>query len=125
MKKPSKPTGEILKAMKRMGDVVYDGALRKARGAAARVARDAAKRTDLVTRRTGRLFDGVRVSNTKQGTKLVSDAPHSLLVEQGHGGPQPAPPKPFLESAIRATQPAMLQAGAKVIAREFRKLHKG
>ncbi len=34
-------------------------------------------------------------------------APHGLLVEEGHGGPHPAPPHPYHKPAVNATRGIM------------------
>ena len=124
MSAPDNETVKALKALKRFGDEIFGTTLRKANGAAARKARDAAKRSTVFTDRTGALRAGIRVSNTKAGTRLQSTAPHSFIVERGHGGPRPAPPHPFLETGIRETLDEQLQTAAQVIRREVRKLHK-
>lgn len=125
-RKVNRPVASQMAAgLKRLGDAVYDGGLRKARGAAARTARDAAKNTRMVTKRTGNLFEGVKVSNTRTGgTKLLGTAPHTFLVERGHGGPRPAPPHPFMTVAVQSTTDQQLDAAAKAMRRELRRLHR-
>lgn len=118
------PTEKALRELSKLGDAVFQRALRLGRGAAARIARDAAKNSSEFTSRSGGLAKEIKVSNTKKGTRLVSNAPHSYVVERGHGGPQPAPPHPFLEGGARSTTDRQLQAAGKAIDRELRKLHK-
>ena len=116
-------TDDLLKGLSKLGDVVFQGGLRSGRVAAARVIVKAAKNTQMVTRRTGNLFKGIKVSNTKTRTRVMSTAPHSYVVERGHGGPHPAGPHPFLESATRATGPQQMRAFKDALASELRKLH--
>lgn len=68
-----------------------------------------AKETDAFTDRTGalRASIGVRESSGRAGREgrafeLYAKAPYAGLVERGHGGPAPAPPRPFLRPALRA-----------------------
>ena len=50
-----------------------------------------------------RLRKGIKAKKSKYdggGWIVLSTAPHSHLVEYGHGGPRPAPPHPFLRPAL-------------------------
>ena len=125
-RKVNKPVASQMAAgLKALGDAVYDGGLRKARGAAARTARNAARNTQLVKKRTGNLIAGVKVSNTRTGgTKLLGTAPHTFIVERGHGGPHPAPPHPFMTTAVQSTTQEQLEAAAKAMRTELRRLHR-
>ena len=125
-RKVNKPVASQMAAgLKALGDAVYDGGLRQARGAAARVARNAARNTQMVKSRTGKLIAGVKVSNTRKGgTKLLGTAPHTFLVERGHGGPQPAPPHPFMTTAVQSTVQEQLDAAAKAMRTALRKARK-
>jgi HK97 gp10 family phage protein len=53
--------------------------------------------------KTGNLRKGISARKSKfddGGWIVISRAPHSHLVEFGHGGPKPAPPHPFLRPAL-------------------------
>ena len=105
--------------------------------AAARVARDEAKQNVPVG--TGALRDTIRATRRAQtvetaaGRKKVPgaaaqvraggpDARQAMLVEYGHGGPQPAPPHPYLEPAITGTTARQFSAAAAAMRRSFVKL---
>ena len=50
-----------------------------------------------------KLRKGIRAKKSKYdggGWIVLSTAPHSHLVEYGHGGPRPAPPHPYLRPAL-------------------------
>jgi HK97 gp10 family phage protein len=67
---------------------------------ARQIAADAKASVNVVT---GNLKKGIRAKKSKfddGGWIVVSTAPHSWLVEYGHGGPHPAPPHPFLRPAL-------------------------
>ena len=52
---------------------------------------------------TGNLSKGIKAKKSKYdggGWIVLGTAPHSHLVEYGHGGPRPAPPHPFLRPAL-------------------------
>ena len=71
---------------------------------ASRIAKDIARDAKAaVNVKTGTLRGriGARRSKFEDGGWIViSRAPHSWLVEHGHGGPKPAPPHPFLRPAL-------------------------
>jgi len=51
----------------------------------------------------GDLKKGIKARRSKfddGGWIVISTAPHSWLVEHGHGGPKPAPPHAFLRPAL-------------------------
>ena len=63
------------------------------------IAADARASVNVVT---GNLKKGIRAKKSKfddGGWIVLSSAPHSHLVEYGHGGPNPATPHPFLRPA--------------------------
>lgn len=66
---------------------------------------------------TGNLKNGIKARKSKYeggGWIVLSTAPHSHLVEYGHGGPRPAPPHPFLRPALdKNIDAARKQFGAK------------
>lgn len=66
---------------------------------------------------TGNLEKGIKANKSKfedGGWIVRSTAPHSYLVEYGHGGPRPAPPHPFLRKALDSNiEAAKAQFGAK------------
>src|SRR6056297_1127534 len=67
---------------------------------AKQIARDA---RSSVNRKTGTLKRRIRAKESKfddGGWIVNSSAPHSHLVEYGHGGPKPAPPHPFLRKSL-------------------------
>ena len=67
---------------------------------AKQVARDARVSVNVVT---GNLKKGIRARKSKfddGGWIVISTAPHSHLVEYGHGGKSPAPPHAFLRPAL-------------------------
>lgn len=67
---------------------------------AKQVAVDAKASVNVVT---GNLKKGIRAKKSKYeygGWIVLSTAPHSHLVEYGHGGPRPAPPHPYLRPAL-------------------------
>ena len=116
----TRPTNDLLKGLDALGDVVFKGGLRSGRVAAARVIVKAAKNTHLVKRRTGNLFKGIKISNTKTRTRVVSQAPHSYLVERGH---ETAPPYPFLEEATTSTRDQQMRSFRDALASDLRKVH--
>lgn len=116
----TRTTDELLKGVGVLGDVVFKGGLRSGRVAAAKVIVKAAKNTHMVKRRTGNLFKGIRISNTKTRTRVVSQAPHSYLIERGHST---APPYPFLEEATVSTRDQQMRAFRDALASELRKAH--
>ena len=67
---------------------------------AKQVASDAKSSVNVVT---GNLKRGIRAKKSKYdggGWIVLSTAPHSHLVEYGHGGAGPAPPHPYLRPAL-------------------------
>ena len=66
---------------------------------------------------TGNLKKGIKAKKSKYedgGWIVLSTAPHSHLVEYGHGGPRPAPPHPFLRPALdKNIEAARRQFGAE------------
>ena len=66
---------------------------------------------------TGNLKKGIRAKKSKYedgGWIVLGTAPHSHLVEYGHGGPRPAPPHPFLRPALdKNIEAARRQFGAE------------
>ena len=107
---------DALKGLSRLQGVVYTKALRAGRQAAVRVAlKEAKTNTQVAKNKTGNLRAGLKVKSAKTRATLESHAPHSYVVERGHGGPQPAPPHPFLETAITATRERQLAATSAAI----------
>ena len=81
--------------------------------AAARVSRKEARATTAFVDKTGLLRSKIKVRTRRGRVELAAEAPHAHLIELGHGGPQPAPPHPFMEPAIRNTVSRQLEAAAK------------
>ena len=77
----------------------------KSRDVAMQIKRDA-KASTAFKDKTGRLRKSIRVkkSKFKDGGHIVlaggKGARHAHLVEYGHGGPRPAPPRSFLRAAL-------------------------
>ena len=124
MSRRGSPAEQMLRDLSRLGDVVFQEALRAARKEAADVVVESAKNTTLFVRRSGKLEKGIKVSHTKHRTQVRSTAPHSWVVEKGHGGPQPAGPIPFMETAARSTGRRQMRAAVGAIDAALRKLHK-
>ena len=85
--------------------------------AAARVARDSARKTTAFKDRTGNLRRSLKVRRRFKWVALLANRPegaHGHLVELGHGGPFPARPHPFMVPAVLSTQPEQLK---KAVAR--------
>lgn len=78
------------------------------------ISRDAKADVNVIT---GNLKNGIKARKSKfegGGWIVISTAPHSHLVEYGHGGPRPAPPHPFLRPALdKNISAARRQFGAK------------
>ena len=67
---------------------------------AKQIAKDARTSVNI---KTGNLRKGIRARKSKfddGGWIVISKAPHSWIVEHGHGGPKPAPPHAFLRPAL-------------------------
>ena len=85
------------------------------------------------TGETGALQSGIRRARTRAGTagrrrrrvqvavlaRVVSSAPHTHLVESGHGGPRPAPAHPFIEPALRSVDARAFSAFRDTAARRL------
>lgn len=69
---------------------------------------------DKAPMRTGKLKKSVKVGRRNDNSIAVGtfhgDAPHAHLVERGHGGPKPAPPHPFMEPSVQATEEQVMNA---------------
>ena len=81
---------------------------------ARQIAADARAKVNVVT---GNLRKGIKAKKSKfedGGWIVLSSAPHSWIVEHGHGGPKPAPAHAFLRPALNANIDAAKAAfGAK------------
>ena len=67
---------------------------------AKKIARDARASVNVIT---GNLKKGIRAKESRfddGGWIVVSTAPHSHLVEYGHGGPKPAPAHSYLRKSL-------------------------
>ena len=89
--------------------------------AAARVARNATRASRAFTDRSGGLRAGIVVRRRRGRVVLRGAAPHTHLVELGHGGPHPAAPHPFLVPSVEGTRDAQVQAAAKTVERLLRR----
>ena len=117
---------DAIKGLDRFGDAIYQKALRAGRGAAVRVVmKEARSNTHVAGNRTGNLREGLKVKSSKTRASLESHAPHSYVVERGHGGPRPAPPHPFLEAAVMGTRQKQLRAAAAAIDRAAKRAQSG
>ncbi len=76
--------------------------------AAAQPICDEAKKTTAFIDRSGKLRESIKVGKVKKdsnGAKYVliaTDDPIAHLVEEGHGGPSPAPAHPYMRPAFEA-----------------------
>lgn len=113
-----------LAAMEKLGDLVFKNGLRAGRVAAARVVRDAAKKSVIFRDRTKNLRKSIKVQNSKRYTRVYANAPHAYVVERGQDGPTPSWPRPFMEHAARGTVPQQLDAAAQALARIVKRAHK-
>lgn len=124
-------------ALRQMGGTFQSRLLGSALLASARVVRNAARKTMEFQDRTGRLrksIRSVRIPAFYQGKRFrrgraavyaggqSQRAPHAHLVERGHGGPQPAPPHPFIFNALIQTEAQQAQAFARQARRMFPRL---
>ena len=124
MTQQSPDVRRALKAMEKLGDLVFRNGLRAGRVAAARVVRDAAKKSALFRDRTRNLRRSIKVKNTKRVTRVYANAPHAYVVERGQSGPHPSAPHPFMETAARGTTRQQLEAAAVAVARIAKAAHK-
>ena len=113
-----------LAAMEKLGDFVFKNGLRAGRVAAARVVRDAAKKSVHFRDKTKTLRRSIKVQNSKRYTRVYANAPHAYVVEFGQDGPTPSFPRLFMDHAARGTVPQQLDAAAAALARIVKRAHK-
>jgi HK97 gp10 family phage protein len=110
MKNEAKVTIDTSEFEKELAAFINESALDIAK----QVAKDAKASVNVVT---GNLKKSIRAKKSKfedGGAIVQASAPHSHLVEFGHGGPKPAPPHPFLRPALEKNiTEARRQFGAK------------
>lgn len=116
---------QAIRSLEKFGDRIRRSGMRRAFRAAAKEAAAATRATNLFSDKTGKLRASIGVKQVKGTVRLVADAPHAHLVERGHGGPHPAKAHPFIEGGVHSSRERQLEAGAKALAAEARKAHKG
>ena len=101
------------------------------RRAAAKVIADRARITTEFRDITGRLRASIkpRVRKLQVGAQVSAiaggpGAMQSHLVELGHGGPQPAPPHPFMRKAAMETTSEQFQAYLRAVRNEINRLRR-
>ena len=116
---------DLDKALKRLQHELERHVIEPSLKAAAEVVLEEAQATAAFQDDTGELRRSMRVESVPakdmkhrgknaKDVLLEATAEYAAAVELGHGGPRPAPPKPYLRPALKSRQKAAVKAAQRV-----------